>query len=220
MERERSRIARDIHDELGAKLTKISFLGERLKSRFSNAPGLGPQIDTIAGTARSMIKSLDEIVWAVNPRNDTLEHLVSYLGQYAIQYFQNTAVDCAVTMPDSLPHIWISAERRHHMFLAVKETLNNVLKHSQATKVWVTMNLAEDVFEIVAEDNGQGFGQSANGIIHPETAAGGNGLPGGNGLVNLQTRLREIEGQCIITSGAGLGTRVRLQINLNNHRVN
>ncbi len=219
MERERSRIARDIHDELGAKLTKISFLGERLKGRFSSAPGLGSQIDSIAGTARSMIKSLDEIVWAVNPRNDTLEHLVSYLGQYAIQYFQNTPVECAVTMPDALPHVWLSAERRHNMFLAVKETLNNVLKHAQAAHVSVTMSLTDEVFEVVTEDNGRGFEIPKLKMPPAETAGAEPYHPGGNGLVNLQSRLREIGGQCLVTSQLGQGTKVQLQINLRNARV-
>jgi signal transduction histidine kinase/streptogramin lyase len=216
MDRERTRIARDMHDELGAKLTKVSFLSERLKSRTANAPELRQQIGTIAETSRSLLKSLDEIVWAVNPKNDTLEHLADYLGQYADEYFQNTAVECAVNLPEELPQLPLSAERRHNLFLAFEEALNNVLKHSQATRVRVTMKMGEGALEVTVADNGRGFqipGADAPSA-HP-TPSETRG-PGGNGLLNMQERLTEIGGHCRVTSLVGQGTRVELQLPLRN----
>ena len=84
---------------------------------------------------------MDEIVWVVNPRNDTLENLATYLSHYAIEYFQNTAVECELRLPPEIPHYPLSSETRHNLFLAFEEALNNVLKHSAATKVKVEMNI-------------------------------------------------------------------------------
>ncbi len=217
MERERTRIARDMHDELGAKLTKVSFLGERLKSRVANAPELRAQVDSIAETTRSLLKSLDEIVWAVNPKNDSLRHLADYLGQYAGEYFEDTSVECAVALLDELPEMPLSAERRHNLFLSFEEALNNVLKHSEATRLQVTMTLAGDTFKIVIEDNGCGFekvGQKDASTGQPKAEMHGRG---GNGLVNMQARLAEVGGRCRVTSVPGRGTQVELQLPVHNH---
>jgi len=154
---------------------------------------------------------MDEIVWVVNPHNDTLEQLAAYLSHYAGEYFQNTSVECEVRLPRAIPHHPLSSEARHNLFLAFEESLNNVLKHSAASKVKVEMNLNAPEFDINVTDNGRGFEAS--------TSARGNGVAhgprGGNGLRNMRQRLADIGGECVIRSQPLSGTTVLLKIRLN-----
>jgi signal transduction histidine kinase/ligand-binding sensor domain-containing protein len=206
MERERTRIARDMHDEIGSKLTRISFLSELAKARVADSQ----PIQAIAETSRDLLATLDELVWAVNPRNDNLEHLAAYLGHYAGEYFQMTSVECRLEIPAEIRACELTSEVRHHLFLAFKETLNNVLKHAQATRVEITMKEASAVFEIMIADNGRGFD-----IAAAEASRTGSGARrGGNGLLNLRQRLADVDGECQIDSSPGQGTRVRLILRL------
>ncbi len=206
MERDRARIAKDMHDEIGSKLTRISYLSELAMQNDTMDGALGPQIGTIAETSRDLLKSLDEIVWAVNPRNDTLEHLVAYLGQYAIDYFLNTRVECSLELPSQPPHHVLSSETRHNLFLAFEECLTNVLKHAKARHVRIEMRLATSGFEISVEDDGQGLVSARAG--KPEADAGADGLR------NIRQRLADIGGGCEVDSKPGSGTMVRLRVPL------
>ncbi len=207
LERERMRIARDMHDEMGAKLTKISFLSERVRADAPSAGALAEKIGAIAETSRELLKTMDEIVWVVNPRNDSLENLTAYLGHYAAEYFQNTSLECTLRLPPEIPHYPLSSETRHNLFLAFEEALNNVLKHSAATRVDVEMSAGERSFELKITDNGRGF--------EPPAANGPpSGGRGGNGLKNMRQRLAAIGGECVISSHPGAGTAVVLRLRL------
>jgi len=211
LERERMRIARDMHDEIGSKLTKISFLSEHARVGVQTEEALAGKIESIAETSRELLQTMDEIVWVVNPRNDTLEHLAAYLSHYASEYFQNTSVECEVRLPRAIPHHSLSSEARHNLFLAFEETLNNVLKHSAATQVKVEMILNPPEFEINVTDNGRGF--------EMHSAPPVNGSPrsprGGNGLRNMRQRLSDIGGECVIRSRPGSGATVSFKLRLN-----
>jgi len=212
MERERMRIARDMHDEIGSKLTKISFMSERAKRELEGQDPVARKLDSIAGTSRELLQTLDEIVWAVNPHNDTLEHLAAYLGQYATEYLQNTAVECELHIPRGLPHHPLSAEARHNLFLAFEESLNNALKHGRPTCVSVDMQIAPAQFEIRIDDNGCGFDSATFA-----TGLSGNGaasVQNRNGLRNMCQRLETLGGRCHIQSRAGHGTTVTLTVPL------
>jgi ligand-binding sensor domain-containing protein/signal transduction histidine kinase len=212
MERERMRIAQDMHDEIGSKLTKISFMSERAKSELEGQSPVARKLDSIASTSRDLLQTLDEIVWAVNPHNDTLEHLADYLGQYATEYLQNTAVECELHIPRDLPNHALSAEIRHNLFLAFEESLNNALKHGRASRVRVDMLAEPSRFEIRIKDNGRGFDV---GALFPAPQGGGP-APGRdrNGLRNLRQRLALAGGHCGIESRPGEGTTVILSIPL------
>jgi signal transduction histidine kinase len=212
MERERMRIARDMHDEIGSKLTKISFMSELAKRELQDQSPVAQKLDSIAGASRDLLQTLDEIVWAVNPHNDTLEHLAAYLGQYATEYLQNTAVECELHLPRGLPHHPLSAEARHNLFLAFEEALNNALKHGRATRVRVNMQVEASQFEITVEDNGCGFDPGLT-QVHPNQ----NGVStdrSGNGLRNMRQRLELLGGRCTIRSSAGQGTTIILRVPL------
>ena len=206
-ERERTRIARDMHDEIGSKLARISFLSEIVKGEAKSPGQPNGTVDSLSKTARELLQSLDRMLWAVNPRNDSLEKLSAYLNSYAAEYFQNTAVRCRLAFPENLPAVQVSAETRHNIFLAFEEALANTLKHSAASEVSAHLTCRNGTIEIEITDNGQGFsvqGQT-EGVNKKET---GEHL----GLSGMSDRLRSIGGECQITSLPGTGTVVRFRL--------
>jgi signal transduction histidine kinase len=210
LEYERTRIAKDLHDEMGAKLCRISFLSEHASRNQIPAEELREQITSISDASRELLHSLDEIVWAVNPQNDTLEHVASYIGQYAQEYFQMTGIECELNIPTQVPAHPLSSQMRHHLFLATHEALTNVLKHSGATRADVSMVLSKAAFEIKISDNGKGLspGQSKSNGDRSATDLG-------DGLSNMRKRLADIGGVCAIDSAPGHGTNVKFVIPLN-----
>jgi ligand-binding sensor domain-containing protein/signal transduction histidine kinase len=205
LERERTRIAQDLHDEMGAKLCRISFLSEDAR-RGSDLPSeLRSQIVSISNTSREVLHSLDEIVWAVNPRNDSLEPVASYIGLFAEEYFRETGIQCELDIPARFPLYSLSSQVRHHLFRAVHEALSNTLKHSRATRIIVSIKCEDSAFEISASDNGVGFDPLA-----VNTPPNGNGIfESGDGLRNMRERLAEVGGHCRVESQPGAGTAVR-----------
>ena len=199
VQKERARIARDIHDELGARLTQISLLTELTQQAIAEPAVTGNHINQIAGLSRQGIKSLDEIVWAVNPRNDTLADLLDYAGQYALDFLRAAGVRCRIDFPAAPPVRELSGEVRHGLFLAVKEALNNIVKHAHATEVSLQAAVDEKGLRWEISDNGRGFEMSPDNAL-------------ADGLRNIQKRLAEMGGRCEIISRVGGGTRVRLEI--------
>jgi signal transduction histidine kinase len=210
LERERARIAQDLHDEMGAKLCKISFLSEHARRGNLTPAELQNQITSISDTSREVLHSLDEIVWAVNPQNDTLEHVASYIGQYAQEYFQMTGILYELEIPAQLPSHPLPSQIRHHLFLATQEALTNVLKHSGASQARISMFCRNAAFEITISDDGKGFIPAATESISEPRAT-----DSGNGLSNMHQRLAEIGGHCRIESAPGRGTTIRFAISLN-----
>ncbi len=209
LERERTRIAQDLHDEMGAKLCRISFLSEHARRGDLPSNELQDQITSISNASREVLHSLDEIVWAVNPQNDTLEHVASYIGQYAQEYFQMTGIQCELDIPTQLPPHPLSSQLRHHLFLATHEALTNILKHSGATRARISMLFNDAAFEITISDDGRGFSLSA-GEAKPESPASASG----DGLSNMHRRLADIGGHCRIESTPGHGTKIKFVISL------
>jgi ligand-binding sensor domain-containing protein/signal transduction histidine kinase len=207
LDQERTRIAQDLHDIMGAKLCRISFLSEHVRRNDEVSTAVREQIASISDDSREVLQSLDEIVWAVNPQNDSLEHLASYIGQYAREYFRRTGIECELEIPSRLPAQPLSAQSRHHLFLAVDESLTNILKHSGATQVKIAMTYHGAEFEIVVADNGAGFDPSPGGTDVPNASAGF-----GNGLGNMQRRLAELGGRCLVESRKGQGTTIRFTL--------
>jgi ligand-binding sensor domain-containing protein/signal transduction histidine kinase len=210
LERERMRIARDMHDEMGSKLTKISFLSERVQMDAGARGPLAEKIQSIAQAARELLKTMDEIVWVVNPRNDTLGNLVAYLSHYAVEYFQDTPVECELRLPPDVPHHTLASEARHNLFLAFEEALNNVLKHAAATSVVVTMSVNPSELELVVADNGKGCPPAGA----PAGAAPARAGRVGNGMKNMRQRLAAVGGECLVAMRPGAGTTVTLRFRL------
>jgi signal transduction histidine kinase len=204
VERERTRIAKDIHDHVGANLTRISLLSQSVQGDLSNPRQAGAQLDRIFDTSRELTRSLDEIVWAVNPIHDTLDSLANYLGNFAQEYLVSINIRCRLDVPLQLPHWPITAEMRHNVFLAFKEALHNIVKHSGADRVVVSLTIDAAGFNVIIQDNGKGFDVAA-----AENNWETQRLGRGNGLKNLRQRLEKIGGRCEIKSATGSGTEIK-----------
>lgn len=209
MERERMRIARDMHDEIGSRLTRISYFSELALQEETPSK---ESLHSIADTIRDLLQTLDEIVWAVNPQNDTLENLAAYLGYYVTEYLHNTSVECKLDIPPNLPLIPLTAETRHNIFLAFEEAVSNALRHSGATRVCVDMNQSDDRFEIRIQDNGRGFDRSPDLASAGKDNSSSTRKQRGNGLVNIVQRLESVGGEATIESTRGKGTVVTLRL--------
>ncbi len=195
VERERGRIARDIHDDLGNRLTEIQLLTGLVQQNREIPKQATIHIHEISSAARQATDALDEIVWAINPRNDTLPHLINYLGQFTTDYLRTAGITCRVDLPENPPARSVSAEVRHNLFLAIKESLNNIVRHSSASGVSLQILATDEFLSVIIEDDGRGF---SDGVKND----------GADGLENMRRRIAEIHGQFQIQSKPGTGTRI------------
>lgn len=205
LERLRSGIARDLHDELGTRLTRLGLLAEVVQHQIPDPHPTHHQVSQLSGMTQEMVRTMDEIVWAVNPGNDTLEGLANYIFHFAEEFFRHSSVSCRLDIPAELPSIRLSAQLRHDLFLAVKEALNNVVRHAGARNVRVRLQLEEAGLSVVIDDDGHGFAPDAP-------------RPGGNGIQNMRQRLKRSGGQVDIAAGVEGGTRVRFLVPLSARR--
>jgi len=201
MEAERSRIAQDIHDDIGAGLTEIGHTSELVEDPDLPAVEARQFAREISVRSRELVASMDEIVWAINPRNDSVKSSVAYLSQYADRLFKNTEISCRIEIQPDLDELALSSEQRHNLFLGFKEALNNILKHAQAREVRIGAKLDENVFVLSVRDDGVGFAKIA-------------ALEAQDGLINLRTRLGKIGGSCEIKSSLGQGTKIIFKLPL------
>ena len=199
IEHERARIARDLHDQLGANLTQVTLLGEMAEAD-KDLPGEVEQhAQQICATARETTRSLDEIVWAVNPSNDTLASLANYACKYAQDYFALAGVSYRAELPAQVPATPILPEVRHNVFLAFKEAVNNVVKHARASEARVNLQLEPGKFILSVTDNGRGLGDLSQKQLR-------------NGLKNMRRRLADVRGEFAIAPGESCGTVVKLTV--------
>lgn len=154
VEQERARIARDLHDDLGASLTQIALLSELAKADLAQPELARTHLNQIFTTAGGLARHLNEIVWAVNPANDTLEQFTSFICKFAQHYLGLVGIRCRLDFPDSLANCPMTAPERHNLFLATKEALHNIVKHAQAGQVWLRLKFDGDVLTLLIVDDG------------------------------------------------------------------
>jgi signal transduction histidine kinase len=200
LEAERSRIARDLHDDLGSSLTEISVLASSGQFRQANADDPPSLFQAIGAKARSLISALDVIVWAVDPEDNSLQSLADYLSGYTQDFFSHTTIACRFKVPVSFPVVTLEGRVRHELLMAVKEGLNNIVRHAAAEEVEFRMAMADGCLEIIVADNGKG--------IECETSSDGRGLR------NLSARLQKLGGSCTVESRCGVGTRIKFHLPL------
>jgi signal transduction histidine kinase len=201
IEQERTRVARDLHDELGAGLTEVSMLGS-----LANTPAVPPEtkdryLDQITQTARSLVSSLDEIVWAVNPQYDSAASLAGYFSLFAQPFLNLAGIACRLRVAEDIPEYPLDSKERHGVFCAFKEALNNVVRHSGATEAQLIFEAVDGRLVLSVIDNGRGF----------ELAGA---APGQDGLAGLRRRMQQLGGDCQITSQPGRGTKVEIHLPL------
>jgi signal transduction histidine kinase len=197
VQQERARIARDIHDDLGTVLSRISMTSET--ASLDAAPGsrLQKRLSEICEASRQLTHTMEEIVWAQDPQHDSLDNTASYFSSFASDLLSVAGIACRLDIPVDFPAIPLDAEKRHDLFLVFKESLNNIIKHAHATTVRIAMRLSDGVITLTVEDDGKGFEPGSS-----------NATSLGNGLRNMQTRLHRSGGSVEIHSRPGEGTRV------------
>lgn len=174
---ERNRISADMHDDLGAGMTTIRLYSELAKNKIGNTPI--PEIEKISSSANELLNKMNAIIWSMSSSNDSLGNMVAYIRSYSLEYFEDTGVECNIIIPENLPNIVVGGEIRRNVFLVIKEALNNVLKHSGATKVTINLQHVAGGLKLLIQDNGKGIDFEKLRQF-------------GNGLKNMQKRMEDI----------------------------
>ena len=174
---ERNRISADMHDDLGAGMTTIRLYSELAKNKIGNTPI--PEIEKISSSANELLNKMNAIIWSMSSSNDSLGNMVAYIRSYSLEYFEDTGVECNIIIPENLPNIVVGGEIRRNVFLVVKEALNNVLKHSGATKVSINLQHVAGGLKLLIQDNGKGIDFEKLRQF-------------GNGLKNMKKRMEDI----------------------------
>ncbi len=195
----RSRISRDIHDEIGSGLTRISVLGEMMKTDITNKKeNVSTTINKIIASSREITGNLSEIVWTINPQYDNLQSLLSYMRNYINKCFEDSSIECTIIFPSKVSPIQIHPDIKRNIFLVLKESLNNIMKHSKAKNVAISFEINEKKFKLTIADDGIGFMENNKNEF-------------GNGIKNIQTRMNDIKASCKIISTPGKGTTIFIE---------
>lgn len=200
LEQERLRIAQNIHDDLGARVTEIALLSSSAQLKANLSEEARAQFGAVSRMTNDLVRALYETVWAVNPKNDHLDSLASYVCQMANQMCAQVQLRCRLEIPELPAEIAVASTVRHNIIMAVKEAIHNVIKHGRASEIQIRMQEANGVLNIQVSDNGCGFDPATT--VH------------GNGLDNMERRLRSLQGNCLIESKPGAGTKVTFEFRL------
>jgi signal transduction histidine kinase/ligand-binding sensor domain-containing protein len=216
--RERERIARDMHDDVGASLSRIALLSETARSQIPAGHEALTPVSHISDIAGQVVDGMSELIWSTNPRYDTLQNLLTYMREYAARFFATTKVRCRLDFPAEIPDLHLGAEFRRHVFLILKEALNNIQKHSDAKEAEVRMRLTPGYVELEIHDNGCGLSTPDNGLRSSQLTTVERdrksklSCSGRNGVANMQSRAQSVGGELRIESPPGAGTRLLLRV--------
>ncbi len=202
---QRLNISKDMHDEIGSGLTHIAMLSEVLAVRPNVASDVKKEIHTITDVTRTLIQSMSEIIWALNPHNETLSNLIAYLREQTNKLFESFDVEYAMTVQEGICDVKLGNIQRRNLFLVTKETLNNALKHANASRIELSICSDERQLNFEVRDNGVGF--------DPE-----NVRRSANGLRNMRSRMEEISGTFEIR-GTGEGTIIKYCLPLEERKL-
>ncbi len=208
LQRERARIAQDLHDELGSTLTRLSLLSGLVKADKDHPEQVEAHADNLSQAADQTVRALEEIVWAVRPGSDSLQSLADYFAHFANELFEGHETRCRLDLPHDLPAVPLPPDIRHNIFLIVKEALTNALKHAGAREVQVQARASNHKLEILVQDNGKGFDPAT--LVEDRR----------NGLGNMRRRAESIGGKLDVQSAPGKGTTVKLSVDLRNGSQN
>jgi signal transduction histidine kinase len=207
LQRERARIARDIHDDIGARMTQLVLHGEVAQNELPADTEVRRSLNRICEEARSLLSTMDEILWAVNPQRDTLRDFAAYVCKYSQDYLGSASIQCLFEVGTEMSESAFDMPIRRSLLMAIKEALNNVVKHSGATELRLRMHWENRRLVVDVQDNGRGFDAGAAKADR-------------NGLTNMERRLDELGGHCVVTSKPGQGCRVEFIVPLQQRRWN
>ena len=197
---ERARIARDLHDDIGSSLTQIALQSQLAERSAAREPERATKhLREVFRTASRMTRTLDEIIWAVNPSHDTLENFILFLGSHTQDVAESAGLRCRFDLPERIPTRIMPSDARHDLYLAAKEVLHNIVKHADASEVHLRVELQERECVIVITDNGKGLEECGVKM-------------GADGLTNMRERLKRLRGSCVCRSEPGKGTTVEMRV--------
>ncbi|HVV74240.1 MAG TPA: ATP-binding protein, partial [Verrucomicrobiae bacterium] len=202
LEQERTRVAQDLHDELGAGLTEITMLAARASSGSALFEKRLSYFEQAGSKARELVETLDEIVWAMNPRHDSVGSLVSYFCLYAERFLGLAGITWHLTEPVNPPNRILDGHPRHQLFLAFKEALNNVVRHSRATEVGLAFGFEGEKLHLAVMDNGIGIHET----IPPAASM--------EGIASMRHRITQLDGRFEVESSPSVGTKIHFFIPL------
>ena len=194
---ERNRIARELHDDIGAELSRISVLSQLLMKKPNMDIDILEKLRKISETGKKVLGSIGEIIWTMNPQKDNLDSLAAYIRRFVTEYLETNGIDINIEFPDEIPANVVSDDYRRNVFLVIKEAVANITKYSKATSVRLSLNLREKLAEIEISDNGTGFS-----LKEKENW--------GNGLTNMNQRMKDIGGTFLIRSEINVGTFIKV----------
>lgn len=200
---ERARIAKDLHDGLGADLTRLTLLADLASGE--SAAGVGEHARKLSQTSRAAARELKELIWVANPAHDTVESLVARIGQTAEDFLGDARIRCRLDFASQLPSDALSLDQRRNLLLVVREALNNIIKHATATEVRIRAGTSGGALQLAIADNGRGFDLAT-------------ARAGGLGLTSMKRRVESSGGQFEITSHPGGGTEIRITLQLEGAR--
>jgi signal transduction histidine kinase len=201
LEKERARISQDMHDDIGAGLTRIAMISEAPVKASDRGREIRERMAKVASSSRDMISRLNVIVWALNPQYDNLDSLVTYMRRYFGEYLENFGIRFKNDLPVQIPEISITPDARRNIFYAVQEAIHNAVKHGACSEICLIMNIHGQNIGITVTDNGKGFENIKTGS-------------GGNGLLNMRKRAEELGGTFEIQSAPGKGTKVIFNVKI------
>jgi signal transduction histidine kinase len=178
---ERTRIGRDLHDEIGGELTRIALLSELIQKKVNNVEDLKEDVHTIAISARKLVQAMSDIIWSLNPQNETLESLLAYIREQSQQYFEPFNIAFTISFPNEVPLIILTNAERRNLYLVTKELLHNAMQHSKAKKISLSLEISQTELCFSISDNGEGFSKRAIKV-------------GSNGLRILKKRMQDVGG--------------------------
>jgi len=205
LERMRIRIATDLHDDIGAGLSQIAILSEVLIQRSGDDQGLSGPLSGMAGSARELLASMSDIVWAINPRHDHLRDLQQRMRRFASDLFGARNIDFVFRAPTADQDLKLGADMRREIYLVFKEAVNNIMRHADCTQAEIDFSRERDWLALRVRDNGKGMPVSASGA--------------GQGLLNMQARAKALGGEVRIASASGQGTTVAMRVPLGRPRA-
>lgn len=201
MEKERNRIARDMHDDIGSELSRISVTCGSLKKELGDNEILSKELEIIKASTEAIVNNIGNIIWALNPVNNTLENLLSYIREYAYDFFDLHKIKITFAFPEYIETYKLAHEIRAHIFMVIKEALHNIVKHAEASCVMMSIQINDSRFCCIICDDGNGIAASKKNNF-------------GNGLRNMKQRMAEIGGQIDIQSQPEKGTYVTMNVML------
>lgn len=206
LQQERTRIAREIHDDIGSRMTQLVLHGEVAQRELREGSEMQRQLAEICEESRGVLATMDEILWAVNPQRDTLRDFAPYVCKYAEEFLKATPIQCLFEVDPEMPTVEFNLALRRSLLMAFKEALNNAVKHSEATELRVQIHWRDQHLNVAVQDNGKGFDPAWAGLDR-------------HGMANLKARLKEMGGSCQIVSRPGTGCRVEFSIPLKQPRA-